>query len=271
MAISQHRECEKKESEKHESTEVGRFRGFTGDLLATFEKRLRELCENHCPGNGQERSRIIRLQTEHTLALALELGLLKDAGVSWDEFCIQCADSVIGTEHMVELDAGTGLVGKTTIPPAFGLVPEVRSHTIALLAPDSDRPHLRDAIEFLPATPLEYLARWRACNEVFGDAVRLASVILWADGMISFGITQPQYHGVPAEPREIDAFFTEAGWTRLADPSGHTVFFNYAFGLMAIDAERRNCYINDGGLQPFDVILCEPDERMEKFLRIYPG
>lgn len=39
---------------------------------------------------------------------------------------------------------------------------------------------------------------------------------------------------------------------------------------MAIDAERRNCYVTDGELQPFDVILCRPDEEMEKFLQIYP-
>jgi hypothetical protein len=89
--------------------------------------------------------------------------------------------------------------------------------------------------------------------------------------MVSFGITQPQYHGVPAEPREIEAFFHQAGWNRLNDPSGHAVFFNYAFGVMAIDAERRNCYLNDGGLQPFDVILCEPDESLERYLGIYPG
>lgn len=49
------------------------------------------------------------------------------------------------------------------------------------------------------------------------------------------------------------------------------MFFNYAFGVMAIDAEKRNCYLNDGGLQPFDVILCEPDESLERYLGIYPG
>ena len=48
------------------------------------------------------------------------------------------------------------------------------------------------------------------------------------------------------------------------------VFFNYAFGVIAIDAEKRNCYVNQGGLQPFDVILCKPDEVMERYLRIYP-
>ena len=33
----------------------------------------------------------------------------------------------------------------------------------------------------------------------------------------------------------------------------------------------NTCFVvNDGGLQPFDVILCEPDETMERFLGIYP-
>ncbi|HEY1120708.1 MAG TPA: hypothetical protein VGE67_03875 [Haloferula sp.] len=54
------------------------------------------------------------------------------------------------------------------------------------------------------------------------------------------------------------------------NPSGHAVYFNYAFGVMAIDAERRNCYLTDGELQPFDVILCHPHEELEQFLRIYP-
>lgn len=172
---------------------------------------------------------------------------------------------------MVDLDAVAGLVGKTTVPPSFGLIPELRRHPVVVLQPDAERPREREAIEFVPATPLEYLARWHACNEVFGDDVRLVSVIRWADGMISFGITQPQYHGIPAEPREIDTYFHEAGWTRLRDPSGHAAFFNYAFGVLAIDAERRNCYLNEGGLQPFDVILCKPDEALERYLEIYPA
>ncbi len=83
-------------------------------------------------------------------------------------------------------------------------------------------------------------------------------------------ITQPQYHGIPAEPRDIERGFLAAGWTRLKDPSGHVIFFNHAFRVMAIDAERRNCYLTDGQLQPFDVILCTPDEKMERYLGIYP-
>ena len=114
------------------------------------------------------------------------------------------------------------------------------------------------------------MERWEASNELFGDDARLASVIEWPDGTLSFCITQPQYHGVPADPRQIDAFFEKTGWTRLKDPSGHAIFFNHAFGVMTIDAERRNCYLTDGQLQPFDVILCRPDEAMQAFLSIYP-
>jgi hypothetical protein len=48
-------------------------------------------------------------------------------------------------------------------------------------------------------------------NEVFGDDARLASVIEWPDGNLSFGITQPQYHGAPAEQRDIEFYFHAPG------------------------------------------------------------
>ena len=170
---------------------------------------------------------------------------------------------------MVELSASLGLVGKTTKPPGFGLVPALIRSPLAVIRPDSLGTFEREAIEFVNATPLEYLSRWLANNEVFEDDVRLASVIEWADGMVSFGITQPQYHGVPAEQREIEAYFKDAGWRRLRDPE-HVVFFNDIYGVLAIDAESRNCYVSKDGLQPFDVILCKPDVSIEKHLRIYP-
>ena len=174
-----------------------------------------------------------------------------------------------GSEHLVELDSASGRALKITIPPAFGLVPRLK--TLPVVDLRSERPRSRQAIEFFPGTPLEYLERWHAANQVFGDDVRLASVVEWPDGGISFCLTQPQYHGQPAAPRDIEAFFVNNGWTRLKDPSGHVIFFNHAFRVMAIDAERRNCYLTDGQLQPFDVILCTPDEEMERYLGIYPG
>jgi len=70
--------------------------------------------------------------------------------------------------------------------------------------------------------------------------------------------------------RDIESFFRVAGWMRLTDPSGHLVFYNYAFQVIAIDAVGRNCYLTNGELQPFDVILCHPGPELEEFLRIYP-
>jgi hypothetical protein len=40
-----------------------------------------------------------------------------------------------------------------------------------------------------------------------------------------------------------------------------SLFFN--------DALPRNGYLKDGDLLPFDVILCQPDEELEAFLRLY--
>jgi len=171
---------------------------------------------------------------------------------------------------VVELSSLHSRVGKITIPPKFGLIPHSVSLPVTNLRAEPSLPSHRLALEFVPATPLEYLERWIAANEVFDDDVMLAAVIEWADGQVSFGITQPHYHGEPAAFREIEHFFEAAGWTRLPDLSGHTLFFNYAFQVLAIDALPRNCYVHGGALLPFDVILCRPNEELEKLLNLYP-
>lgn len=241
------------------------------DSLASFFERLRNVCADHSACHGEDRTDRIRAQAEQSVALAAELGILKRPEITWPEFIGQISgDFKIGSEHVVDLSDEFKLVGKTTKPPHFGLVPEVRKLPVVENLRHPETSSFREVIEFFPATPLEYLSRWLASNEVFTDEVRLVSVIQWSDGLISLGITQPQYHGTPAEPREIEEYFKREGWSLLNDPSGHAVFYNYAFGIMAIDAEKRNCYITKYGLQPFDVILCVPDENLERFLKIYP-
>ena len=161
---------------------------------------------------------------------------------------------------------------KVTIPPKFGLTPRIHFHRNANLRDDPDIPEFRKAIEFDRATPREYLHRWILSNQIFNDDVCLAAVIRWREEHISFCITQPHYNGDPATEREIEQYFLEASWTSIPDPSAqHQLFFNFAFNVLAIDALPRNCYLNDAGLQPFDVILCEPDEELASFLNIYPG
>lgn len=167
----------------------------------------------------------------------------------------------------MEFDEEIDRMVKITLPPKFGLIPKVITHPVPNLRGEDGT---RKAIEFIPATPMEYLERWIAANEVFGDDVKLTAVVQWADGQVSFAISQPQYHGEPATDREIEQHFIASGWTRIVDPTGqHSLFFNYAFQTLAIDALPRNCYLKDGDLLPFDVILCQPDEELEAFLRLY--
>jgi hypothetical protein len=243
--------------------------GFSGspDSLETFLQRLRDLCQDHGEGDGQNRASRIGLEAQSARALAGEFGILKVAPFAWAEIKAQIPESQIGSEHFVEQAESRHRIAKVTIPPDFGRTPAVRSHQAVNLRGE---PGIREEIEFVPATPLEYLERWLLANEVFGDDARLASVIEWPNGELSFGITQPQYHGMPAEQRDIELYFRAAGWTRLKDPSGHLVFYNYAFQVIAIDAAGRNCYLTHGALQPFDVILCRPGPELEGFLRIYP-
>ena len=242
-----------------------RGQGFGGavDSLETFLKRLRDLCPDHGQCDGDARTGQIQDQARQANHLARELGILTSSADVWEKL-----EGFRGSEHLVELDAPNRRAIKITIPPAFGLVPRLKELPVVDLR--SEQAATRTVIEFFPATPLEYLERWQAANDVFGDDVRLASVIEWPDGAVSLCITQPQYHGEPAEPREIESFFLKNGWTRLKDPSGHVVFFHHAFGVLAIDAERRNCYLTGDRLQPFDVILCRPDAAMGDFLKIRP-
>jgi hypothetical protein len=144
-------------------------------------------------------------------------------------------------------------------------------HPVIDLRAYPDVSEYRYTLEARPATALEYLRRWLDANEVFNDDARLVSVVEWADGQLSFGITQPEYVGEPASDREIEDYFQKAGWKWITDPTrgGHLLFFQYTWGLLAYDAAPRNCFVSNHELQPFDVILCRPDDEMAEFLCLY--
>lgn len=211
-----------------------------GDSLEAFHDRLRDLCAHDLEGAGHDRAGLAQDQAKRACALGRECGILSQPGLTWVEFCRNAGEPHLGTEHLVELSGDKHRVFKITIPPNFGLTPKVLRHPVVNLRDDPALPKTRPSIEFLPATPLEYLERWMAANEVFGDDVKLTAVIEWADGQVSFAISQPQYHGEPATEREIEAEFEASGWTRFIDSAGHVLFFNYAFQVLAIDALLRN-------------------------------
>ncbi len=109
---------------------------------------------------------------------------------------------------------------KVTIPPKFGLIPQVHSYPNVNFRNDPSIPEFRKAIELVRGTPQEYLRRWSLANRIFKDDARLASVILWSDSQVSFCITQAHYDGEPASERQIEQYFIESGWAQIKDPSG---------------------------------------------------
>lgn len=162
-------------------------------------------------------------------------------------------------------------MAKLTKPPGFGLIPMVIAHPIVNLRNDPKIPAERRCIEYIRATPFEYLDRWILANTLFDDSVIPTQVIAWSDGKVSLAIRQPQYHGEPATDQDIDRYFENAGWTSIPDPSReHQLFYNFAFEVLAIDAVSRNCYYRENELLPFDVILSRPDQELEDYLNLYP-
>ena len=239
--------------------------------IDSFYDRLRHVCEKDLSGFEGNRTSLAKEEALRSIIVARELGILKESELSWQEFETETKDFVHrGTEHIVEFSADSATVVKLTIPPKFGLIPGIHQRLKPNLR-DPTNPKIMFTVEFQQATPLEYLDRWMCSNDVFDDNVSLASVVLWKDGNVSFVILQPHYDGEPATDREISKFFEDAGWVHLSKEKEHDLYFNYGFGVLAIDAISRNCYVFRECLQPFDVIVCHPSEELENYLEIYPS
>jgi len=230
-------------------------------VLDAFCQRLQKFRGDHDQGSESSREQEIQIQAEWACSLARENDFLIQPNFTWQSLR-DAKDCFVGSEHFVDSNPEIGRVAKITIPSAFGLLPGIVNVSQGF-------GKIRQMIEAVDATPIEYLRRWIANNDVFQDDVHLESVIQWPDGAVSFAISQPQYHGEPANERQIDRFFEAAGWTRLAPKFGHKLYYNYAFEVLAMDMESRNCYSTKNGLQPFDVILTHPDDELEQFLGLF--
>ena len=172
----------------------------------------------------------------------------------------------MGAEHAVFYNSDKRIL-KVTIPEhGFGLIPRLNTHLRQVH--DSVEPEIIKQIEFYPASVTEYLKRWLLCNELFQDDVELLGVVQWEDSTISLKIDQPYYSGDVVTVEEIQSEFITKGWER-SYKDGRAVFINYAYNVIALDLEPRNCFLGKTGLQPFDVIVAEPNEELEEYLGIY--
>ena len=246
-------------------------------MLEALLNELRHLHRDHKESDGRERRLSIQEQAKYACAFARKNGILVEPSYDFSEISVvnntQTTDEtslVKGAEHVVELDASLRRMKKITIPTGFGLTPKLLYHDVPHASLRGNQVTTRASIEYIEGSPLEYLTRWHACNELFHDDAKLTTVILWPNGDTSFGITQPQYSGNIPEVSRIEDYFSQAGWTRIKNALHHTIFYNYAFGVLAFDIEPRNCYISQqGNLLPFDVILSEPDDVLSDFLQLY--
>ena len=125
------------------------------------------------------------------------------------------------------------------------------------------------SLEYVAANPMDYVERWISANEVFGDDVELEAVLQWKCGAVSMAISQSRYPGVPASPREIATYFAKAGWQRLRASHDHEIFYNFAFDLLAFDALPRNCFIHQGELMPFNVVVTRTTPELRRFLGLW--
>ena len=200
-------------------------------MLEALLDRLRHLHQDHEEGYGRERGELIKEQAEYACAFASEHGILATLE---DNFSSIRSTEFVGSEHLVDFSTEQHRVVKITVPKGFGLAPALISKPNPLYGLHENEDQHKKSVEFVHATPLEYLTRWSACNQLFSDDIRLHTVIRWENNRVSFVISQPQYHGDIPDAQHIEEYFESSGWHRIPNDKGHTFFFNYAFQVLAV-------------------------------------
>ena len=139
-----------------------------------------------------------------------------------------------GNEHQVWFRPELDTYLKLTWPDFFGL--------LVLHRPDEEE----------QASPIDYLERWHLHNELFGDHVRLISVLEVGQKM-RMVIEQQAIRGTPATLEQIAEFFTRHGWKRFI-VNGEMAFFDPENNAVISDTHRGNIILMDDGLlAPIDL------------------
>ncbi len=94
-----------------------------------------------------------------------------------------------------------------------------------------------------PATPLEYLERWRLSNELFEDDVRVLGLVSDYAGP-RIAVAHPLVVGSRPEKVEIAEFMRQRGFLPVRDMN---IFFDDDRDLLVSDAHAGNFLRNDDG------------------------
>lgn len=147
-----------------------------------------------------------------------------------------------GIEHDIVFSNGRWL--KFTKPFCAGFAVEVVDREVLML----------------PATPLQYLQRWKAANIHFGDSVEFVGVSTSQETM-RLVISQPDVVGeAPTWPQLHQAFTSDLGYKQIRVPGkllGGYESRSYFQGRIGIfDVRPPNCVITASGVVvPIDVII----------------
>lgn len=214
-----------------------------GDSLESAAEDLRAGAGALAAESPEEWARARSRQIGRLLDWACKAGCLRPAGT------LLPPSELDGAEHRVAFDPALQLWIKTTKPGLYGMHAFLE-HVLG----KGQRFEAR--LEYGHALPLQYLDRLLLANEVFGDLIRLRSVVETPEGP-SLETTQPDIEGGVPAMETIGRFMRGLGFTHVPD-AGPT-WYRPEDNVLAIDAQPWNFIETAAGdVLPFDVGLQRP-------------
>lgn len=162
-------------------------------------------------------------------------------GQTWCRRLLEVSGWVAGNEHTVVVQPDERRVIKLTHPDRFGKAyPRIGGRTV-----------------YQEATPLEYLVRWRVCNEAFGDDVWLEQIMIDPNDAVRVVVSQPSVFGIHPEAEDLHSHLFEQGFEPMEAVDGIPTtndWFRAADRILIFDAHNGN-YIQtaDGFIVPIDI------------------
>lgn len=160
-----------------------------------------------------------------------------------------------GQEHDLWHEETTDRYWKLTKNGVFGLSPGIELALVSS-AEEPRRFHLWEA------TPLQYLERLELHNILVPGLNRLEGLIS-QPGDLSIVTSQPRFDIVAVTQREIDEWFGNLGFQKVANAA----YFRPVDNLGVFDAHDKNVIRAGETLMPFDVIPCLPEGGFLDFIR----
>lgn len=163
-----------------------------------------------------------------------------------------------GQEHDIFDDQSSQRIIKVTRNGVFGLTPGIDLDLVAS-GDDARRLHLWEA------TPYYYLERLHLQNSLMPEINQLEGILIH-NGELSIVISQPRFEILAVSEDEIDQWFIQQGFQKIASAS----YYRADDNLGIFDAHDKNVlrsHLDPGVLIPFDIIPCHPKPAFLDFIQ----